>query len=115
MKRLIAVFMCAAPLLASAKMATLHCEHWPMTMALMSLKNSGMIGGDDIQEKRTKIELLASEKIGRNLYQQVYHMTFYGATGRTIEDITNNQASSVECSISAVDVYVTGKNIGRRQ
>jgi hypothetical protein len=114
MKRLIAVFMCAAPLFVSAKTAILHCEHWPMTMALMSLKNSGMIAGDDIQEKRTKIELMASEKIGRYLYRQVYHMTFYGATGKVIDVITNNQASSVECSVSAVDVYVTGKNIGRR-
>ena len=88
------------------------CASWPTNMALVHLKNAGLIDIPSVIEAQTKAVRLASEKIGKDLYQQVYDITFHTKDGKTIEVITKNQASSEECSMSGVDVYVVAKKIG---
>jgi phage-related protein len=63
-------------------------------------------------EAQTKAVRLASEKIGKDLHQQVYDITFHTRDGKTIEVITKSQASSEECSMSGVDVYLVSTKIG---
>jgi hypothetical protein len=55
---------------------------------------------------------LASEKIGKDLYRQIHYVVFTEKSGRTIEVITSNDASNVECSMSAVKVFVVSKRLG---
>jgi hypothetical protein len=81
-------------------------------MALVHLKNAGLIDIPSVIEAQTRAVRLASEKIGKDLHRQVYDITFYTKDGKTIEVITNSRASSEECSMSAVDVYVVSKKIG---
>jgi hypothetical protein len=88
------------------------CASWPTNMALVHLKNAGLIDIPSVIEAQTKAVRLASEKIGKDLHQQVYDITFRTRDGKTIEVITNSRASSEECSMSAVDVYVVSKKIG---
>ena len=88
------------------------CASWPTNMALTHLKNAGLIDIPSVIEAQTKAVRLASEKIGKDLHQQVYDITFHTKDGKTIEVITKNQASSEECSMSGVDVYVVAKKIG---
>jgi len=56
---------------------------------------------------------LASEQIGRNLYRQVHRAIFTEKSGKTIEIITVNSASSEECSMSDVDVFVVSQHLGK--
>jgi hypothetical protein len=88
------------------------CASWPTNMALTHLKNAGLIDIPSVIEAQTKAVRLASEKIGKDLYQQVYDITFHTRDGKTIEVITKSRASSEECSMSAVDVYVVSNKIG---
>lgn len=88
------------------------CASWPTNMALVHLKNAGLIDIPSVLEAQTKAVRLASEKIGKDLHQQVYDITFHTKDGKTIEVITKSQASSEECSMSGVDVYVVSKKIG---
>jgi hypothetical protein len=88
------------------------CASWPTNMALVHLKNAGLIDIPSVIEAQTKAVRLASEKVGKDLHQQVYDITFHTKDGKTIEVITNSQASSEECSMSGVDVYVVSKKIG---
>ncbi|WP_249133956.1 hypothetical protein [Bradyrhizobium japonicum] len=97
---------------AAALAKTPDCASWPTNMALVHLKNAGLIDIPSVNETQTKAVRLASEKIGKDRYQQVYDITFRTRDGTTIEVITNSQASSEECSMSAVDVYVVSKKIG---
>ncbi|EIG56703.1 hypothetical protein FXB41_23055 [Bradyrhizobium canariense] len=88
------------------------CASWPTNMALVHLKNAGLIDIPSVIEAQTKAVRLASEKIGKDLHQEVYDITFHTKDGKTIEVITKSQASSEECSMSGVDVYVVAKKIG---
>ena len=87
-------------------------EGWPTSMAFVYLKDAGLTSNDNIDFTKTKTTLLASESIGKDLYRQVHDVVFTEKSGRTIEVITRNTASSEECSMSGVDVFVISKHLG---
>jgi hypothetical protein len=106
---LAAIFVMPA---AGALAKSPDCASWPTNMALVHLKNAGLIDIPSVNEAQTKAVRLASEKIGKDLHQQVYDITFHTKDGKTVEVITKSRASSEECSMSAVDVYVVSTKIG---
>jgi hypothetical protein len=55
---------------------------------------------------------LASEQIGKDLYRQVHLVTVTEKSGIKIEVVTVNDASTQECSMTGVDVYVIKERIG---
>lgn len=87
-------------------------KRWATTMAYVNLKNAGITDSNKLDFTKTKTVRLASEKIGKDLYRQIHHVTFTEKTGKVIEVITSNDASSEECSESGVDVYVVSKHLG---
>jgi len=87
-------------------------ESWATSMAFVHLKNAGITDNGKLDFTKTKTVRLASEKIGKDLYRQVHHVTFTEKSGKTIEVITSNDASSEECSMSGVEVYVVSKRLG---
>jgi hypothetical protein len=87
-------------------------ERWATSMAFVHLKNAHLTDNDDLDFRKTKTVRLASEKIGKDLYRQIHYVVFTEKSGRTIEVITSNDASNVECSMSAVTVFVVSKRLG---
>ena len=93
-------------------------ERWPTSMAFTHLKNAGLTDNDQLDFTKTKTERIASEPIGRapaplrSLFRQVHHVTFVEKSGRSIEVITVNTASRVECSESSVQVFLVSRQIG---
>ncbi|WP_239427677.1 hypothetical protein [Snodgrassella communis] len=85
------------------------CHSWPMTMAAMWMKNANIVDMVDIDEPKSKITLLASEKKKKGLYTQIYHFVFYDKKGNTYEVITKNDSSYEECSMSNVSSYLISK------
>ncbi|MCO6506178.1 MAG: hypothetical protein J6571_03520 [Snodgrassella sp.] len=85
------------------------CHSWPMTMAAMWMKNANIVDMADIDEPKSKITLLASEKKKKGLYTQIYHFVFYDKKGNTYEVITKNDSSYEECSMSSVSSYLISK------
>jgi len=53
---------------------------------------------------KIKTARLAPEEIGKDLYRQVYHVTFTETSSKPIDVITVNDASHEECSMSGVEV-----------
>ena len=105
MKKLLLVTLLAIlPILSFAKGP--DCYSWPMNMSEVWLQNAGIVAIDKLNESKTKITLLASEKKAKGLYTQIYHFIFYDEKGNTYETITKNDASYKECSMSDVDVYL---------
>lgn len=107
----IAALALATPALCLAS-SPLQCVSWPKNMAEVHLKNVGITDPTLLDESKTHAVRLASEKIGKDLYRDVYDITFYEKSGRAIEVITSSESSSSECSMSGVDVYVVSKKIG---
>ena len=109
MKKLLLVTLLAVlPILSFAKGP--DCHSWPMNMSEVWLQNAGIVAIEKINEPKTKITLLASEKKAKGLYTQIYHFIFYDTTGNTYETITKNDASYKECSETAADVYLISKS-----
>ena len=87
-------------------------DSWPSAMAYGQLKNAGLLGSDTTDFKKTKTIRIASEQTGKDLFHQVHLVTFTKLDGEIIEVITVGDASSEECSMSSVDLYVVRKPLG---
>jgi len=81
-------------------------------MAFVHLKNAGITDNYKLDFSKTKTVRLASEKIGKDLYRQIHRVTVTEKSGNIIEVITVSDASSEECSMSGVDVFVVLKHLG---
>jgi hypothetical protein len=87
-------------------------NNWATTMAFVHLKNAGLTGNDRLDIAQTETTLLASERIGKDLYRQIHRVLFTEKSGKKIEVITSNNASIEECSMSGVEVFVVSKRLG---
>ena len=87
-------------------------DAWPAQMALVHLKNAGVLSLSELDATKTKVSLLASEEVGANLFRQVHAVSFTTLTGSVIEVITRNDATRDECSGSGVDVYIVSRHLG---
>jgi len=90
----------------------LPCSSWPINSGEVKLQNAGIVKMSELDHKKTKAVPLAIEKIGDDLYRQVYDITWYSKSGQQFRTITINEASSQECSISGVTVYLVSRAIG---
>ena len=110
MKKLLLVTLLAIlPIFSFAKGP--DCYSCPMNMSKAWFQNAGIVDIKNLDESKTKITLLASEKKAKGLYTQIYHFIFYDTIGNTYQIITNSDASYEECSMSDVDVYLISKLI----
>ena len=107
-KFLLVTLLAVLPILSFAKGP--DCHSWPMNMSEVWLQNAGIVDIKNLDESKTKITLLASEKKAKGLYTQIYHFIFYDEKGNTYEIITKNDASYEECSMTAADVYLISKS-----
>jgi hypothetical protein len=89
-----------------------HPDDWAASMAFAHLKNAGLVRNDTTDLSKTKVVQLVSAKTGKDLYRQVYKITFTDKSGNTVEVITINDASHTECSESGVEVFVISKDLG---
>lgn len=75
------------------------------------LKNAGLADNDNIDFNKTKTSRVASEKVGKNLWHQVYDVVFTKKSGEEVEAIAVHDASEEECSMSGVEVFVVSKHL----
>jgi hypothetical protein len=69
------------------------------------LMNAGTIKPELLDGSKTTVRLLASRKVGPDLYRQIHAVQVWTKTGEMIAVVTINDASHDECSISGVEVY----------
>ena len=84
---------------------------WPTNMTFVHLKNAGLADNYSVDFSKTKTVRLASEKVGKDLWHQVYHITFTKKSGDMIEAIAVHDASQEECSMTGVEVFVVSKHL----
>lgn len=74
-------------------------------MTHVKLKNAGVLVNDEVDFSRTSVDQIASQKIGKNLYRQVFKVAFHLKNNKAIQAIAVSDASKEECSMSDVTVY----------
>lgn len=72
---------------------------------------AGITDNEKVDWSKTVAKRIASEKIGSDLYHQVYLVRFTEKSGKVIEAIAVHDASSVECSMSGVEVFLVSKHL----
>ena len=87
-------------------------DNWAARMSFVHLKNAGFLNSQNIDLKKTKVELIVSKEVSKGLYRQIHLVTFEKKSGEVIKVITINDASIAECSMSAVNVYVISERLG---
>ena len=85
---------------------------WPTNMAFVHMKNAGLVTNEEIDFNVTKTVRLTSEKIGKDLFRQVYLVTFIRKEGPPLHVLTISDASSDECSMGSVRVFVVSQELG---
>lgn len=86
---------------------------WPTNMTFAHLKNAGLVNNHDIDFSKSKTIRVASQQVGKNLWHQVYHVTFAQTSGANIEAIAVHDASTEECSMTGVEVFVVSKHLNQ--
>jgi len=85
---------------------------WPTAMTFGHMKNAGLVDNASIDFSKTKTVRLASQRVGKDLWHQVYRVTYTKKSGETIEAIAIHDASTKECSMTGVDVFVIARHLG---
>jgi hypothetical protein len=109
--RICALFVFAAGTAFAKDPDCTGTDAWPASMAFVHLKNAGLTNNDKVVFDKTKVTRVASEKIGKDLYRQVHRVQLTEKSGNAIEVITVNDASSVECSMGDVGVFVVSRHL----
>jgi hypothetical protein len=55
--------------------------------------------------------MIASQRINKHLWRQVFHVTYPLMSGRKVEAIVVNNASYEECSEGGTQIYVVSKSL----
>ena len=87
---------------------------WPTNMAFVLLKNAGIADNQKIDFSKTKTIRLASEKTGKDLWHQVYDVTFTENSGHIIEAIAVHDASNEECSMTGVELFLVSQHLSSK-
>ena len=109
------VFAASTSMLAQSPSDKTHgpdCSgHWPTIMTFVHLKNAGLADNSNIDFSKTQTVRVASEKIVKGLWHQVYHVTYTKKSGEVIDAIAVHDASEQECSETGVEVFVISKHL----
>ena len=84
---------------------------WPTKMAFTHMKNARFVSNHDLDATKTTTVRLASERIGKDLWHQVYLVTFTKTSGESLQAFAIHDASTEECSMTGVEVYVVAKHL----
>ncbi|WP_017345897.1 hypothetical protein [Pantoea sp. A4] len=104
------LLLALTPVFANAKTVKNDCHSWPMNITEGWLKNAGIIDIPDLDESKTEVTLLVSQKNHHHIYTNIFRFVFHAKDGRTFEVITQNLASEDECSISGVNSYLVSRS-----
>ena len=85
---------------------------WPANMAFTHMKNAGIVTNDQLDFTKTTSKKLSYEKIGKDLYRQVHLVTFERKDRTLVQAIVWSDASSEECSMGNVQVFVISQTLG---
>jgi len=89
MGRLLIAFLLLVTVRATAQSSQMHgpdCSgSWPTNMAQAALKNAGLLNNKEVDFTKTKTTRLASEKVGTDLWHQVYFVTFFKRSADKIQ------------------------------
>ena len=87
-------------------------NHWAASMTFVHMKNAGLLDNDNVDFSKTAVVRIASQKLRRDLWRQVYDVRYTKKSGEVLEAIAVHDASREECSMSGLQLFVVSKRLG---
>ena len=84
-------------------------ERYPARVAFAAMKNEGLLNNDNVLWKQVRSRTIASQRIGKNLWRQVFRVTYPQKNGQNVEAIVVENVSTDECSMSEPQIYLISK------
>jgi len=84
-------------------------NHWAAGTAFAQLKNDGVVTNETVEFEHVTSKTIVSERVGKDLWRQVFRVTFPLKSGSAVEAIVVSDASSEECSMSDAQVFLISK------
>jgi hypothetical protein len=84
-------------------------NHWAAGIAFAQLKNAGVMTNEAVEFEHVTSKTVVSQQVGKDLWRQVFRVTFPIKSGGAIEAIVVSDASSEECSMSDGQVFLISK------
>jgi hypothetical protein len=73
-------------------------QHYPFSLAIVTLQNLGRLDDSDVDYERSKSEVIATRRLKPNLERQVLLLNIRTKTNKIIRAMVINYASREECS-----------------
>ncbi|GGB22354.1 hypothetical protein [Agarivorans gilvus] len=110
MRQLLIYITCLFSTFAQCAIPECHNpDNWAPSVAYGALKEKQLITSENYDPKTTQVTLLGSKKIGKDLYTLIHKVDFYPIGGKKIVVITKSDASSEECSMSPVKIFLVNE------
>jgi hypothetical protein len=109
------IFVLLLSFAATSSWADPKCDgpnNWAASMAFVHLKNAGLTDSYKTLHKQISVTRIASQRVGKDLYRQVHRVTLPQVGGKAIDVLTVSDASSQECSMDEVEVFVVSQRLG---
>jgi len=74
-------------------------------------ERAGLLTNEEMDFEKTKTVRLASERVGKDLWHQVYLVKFFKKSGGGLEAVAIHDASVEECSMTEVRVLVISRHL----
>jgi hypothetical protein len=84
-------------------------EHYPASVAFGAMKNERLLTNYNVLWKQVRSRTIASQQIGKNLWRQVFKVTYPLTTGRSVQAVVVEEVSTDECSMSEPQIYLISK------
>ena len=84
-------------------------DHYAANVAFAALKNADALTNENVDFTRVKSSTIVSQRIGKDLWRQVFRVAFPLKSGSTVEAIVVSDASSEECSMSDAQIFLVSR------
>ena len=88
-------------------------DRWPTGMAVVLLRNAGLLPFDGRKSIRTHTTRIASEPLDGGIFRQVHRVVVTTADNEKHDAIVVNEVSAEECSISPVELFLIDRHLDR--
>ena len=88
-------------------------DRWPTSMALVLLRNAGLLPSDNREAIHTHTTRIASEPLEEDVFRQVHRVVVTVADDEKLNAIVVNDASVEECSMGPVELFLIDRHLDR--
>jgi hypothetical protein len=102
-------FVCGAAAPAPKSPDCSGPDHYAAGVAFATLKNAGAVTNENVDFSGVKSTTIVSQRIGKDLWRQVFRVTFPLKSGSPVEALVVSDASSEECSMSDPQIFLVSR------